>query len=102
GPARVCHRVFLNRVGAALLTGEAVLEHEGGDAAVAAPLRQRGPLLAQAQLGVPAARTDDDGRAGRFVGIRDVGGDRRVVDVADVRAGDLPGFFLGGLGAGGS
>ena len=58
---------------------EAVLQHEGGDAVVAEPLRQRVALVAQAEFGVAAARAEDDGGPGRSAGVGEVRRERRIV-----------------------
>ena len=102
GPACVGHSVILNGVGAAFLTSETIFEHEGSDAAIAKPLRQRIALMAQTELGVTTAWTDDDGRAGGFVGVGKVRGERGVVNVADIGADDFLGFGRASFGTWGA
>lgn len=102
GTARIGHGVILNGVGAALFASEAVFQHKGGDTALLEPLGERVAFVAEAELGMAAAGTDDDGGAGAFFGRRDEGGDRGVVNVADVAALDGLGLGGAGLGAGGA
>ena len=61
----------------------AVLEHEGGDAALGEPVRDVEPLVRDGEHGVRAAGADDDGGAGCRRGIREHRGQRRLHDVEE-------------------
>ena len=98
GTAGVGHGVILNGVGAAFFAGEAVFEHEGGDAVVAEPFGQSVTLMAKAKLRMTAAGADDDSGASGFVSGGDKWRDAGVMYVDDVAA---FGFFrLGRTGFG--
>src|SRR5262249_30897992 len=94
------HRVILHSVGAAFLTSETVFEYEGGDAASAEPLGQRIALVAQTELRVATARADDDGRTSRSVGVRNVWGERGIMNVADIGTVDYLGLGHARFGTG--
>lgn len=102
GAAGVGHGVVLDGVGAVGFAGEAVLEDEGSDAARLEPLGEGAAFMAEAEFFVAAAGADDDGGAGGFGGVGEVGGEAWVVDVADVGAFEGLGFGGAGFRAGGA
>src|SRR5687768_3216406 len=89
-------------VGAARFAGKTVLQHKRRDPAVAKPFSKGETFVAEAKLRVSAARADDDGRAGRLALVRDIGRDRRVVDVDTVITFHFLRLFGAGFGARGS
>jgi hypothetical protein len=84
--------MILDGIGAAFFASEAIFEHEGSNPAIAKPLGQRVPFVAQTEFRVTAARTYDDSRSGRFGRVRNVGCERGIVNVAYIGAVDLLGL----------
>src|SRR5579863_3212118 len=81
--------MLLNRISTAFLASQPVLEHERRNAPIAEPFRERVALMPQTKLGVPAARTDHDRCTCRFLSLRDIGRERRIVNVANILAADF-------------